>query len=581
VERRLAAILAADVVGYSRLMQADEAGTLAALKSHRSAILNPLVRRHRGRIVKVMGDGVLVEFASAVKAVECAVELQTAMAAANNAIAEAQRIVLRVGINLGDVMVEGSDLYGDGVNIAARLEGLAEPGGIYVSQAVVSHVRGKVALDFDNLGEQRLKNMAEPVGVYRVRMAGAPPAALLLALRDKPSIAVLPFQNMSGDPAQEYFSDGIVEDIITALSRFRNLVVIARNSTFAYKGRTVDVAQIGRELSVAYVLEGSVRKEGDRLRITAQLIDAASGASLWGDRFDGTLAEVFDLQDQVAANVVGAIGPRVQQAEIERAKRKPTEDLNAYDHYLRGMAVLGRITPETTSEALRLSGKAIERDPDYALAHAMAAQCYGYRKVNGWMEDRARESAEAERLARRGVEAGRDDAIVLSHCGLAIGYVAGDLDDGAALVERALTLNPNLAAAWGYSSWMKSCLGEPDTAVAHAAIAMRLSPLDTRLFAWEYYTALAHFCAARYDDAVTWAERAMRDQPNFATVTRVLAASYALAGRLEDAQQAIGRLRQFDPALRLSSIDAIIPPLRRADDRARFLEGLRQAGLPE
>jgi TolB-like protein/class 3 adenylate cyclase len=582
MERRLAAILAADVVGYSRLMQADETGTHAAIKARRTSILQPLIAKHRGRIVKLMGDGVLMEFASAVNAVECAVELQAAMAAANAETPEPRRIVLRVGINLGDVMVEGSDLYGDGVIIAARLEALAEPGSIYVSQTVFSHVRGKIALNFDNLGEQRLKNMPELVRVYRVRPGDASLAAEpMLALPDKPSIAVLPFQNMSGDAAQEYFADGIVEDIITALSRFRNLFVIARNSSFTYKGRAVDVKQVGRELGVRYVLEGSVRRAGDRLRIAGQLIDASTGANLWADRFDGAVAEVFELQDQVAASVVGAIMPRVEEAEIERAKRKPTDNLDAYDHYLRGLAIANRITREASDEALRLFNRSIDRDPDFALAHARAAFCYVYRKTNRWMIDRKQEVAEAGRLARRAVELGRDDAVALAYGGFVLGSVVGDLDDGSAFVERALVLNPNLAAAWGFSGWMKACFGEPDTAIKHTALAMRLSPIDPRMFAWQYYIALAHLFAGRYDEATSWAERALRDNPNMSSPIRVAAISHALAGRLPEARQIMERIRQLDPELRLSNLGDLLPPFRRAEDRARYVDGLRRAGLPE
>jgi TolB-like protein len=581
-QRRLAAILAADVVGYSRLMQLDEAGTLTALKERLRKVLQPAVTGHRGRIIKVMGDGVLVEFASAVDAVECAIGLQEAMETANAGLPEDRRIVLRIGINLGDVIVEGSDLYGDGVNIAARLEALADPGSVFVSRTVFNHVRGKVKLGFDDLGDQQLKNIAEPVRVYRLRTDGevamAQPA---LPLPDKPSIAVLPFQNLSGDALQEYFADGIVEDIITALSRFRNLFVIARNSSFTYKGRAVDVKQVGRELGVRYVLEGSVRKAGDRLRITGQLIDASTGATLWADRFDGALAEIFDLQDQVATNVVGAIAPRVEEAEIERAKRKPSESLDAYDHYLRALAVVHRMTKEDNDEALRLFYEAIERDPDFALAYAIAAHCYVFRRVNGWMVDRAQETAEAARLARRAVELGRDDAVALSYGGHTLGYVVGDLDDGAAFVDRALVLNSNLAAAWGASSWMKICFGEPDTGIKHAALAMRLSPLDPRHFVWQFYTALAHLCAGRSDDAALWGERALRGQPNYGAAMRITAASHALAGHLVEAQKLAARLRQHDPQLRISNLDDVMAPFRRAEDRAKFEQGLRIAGLPE
>jgi TolB-like protein/Tfp pilus assembly protein PilF len=580
--RRLAAILAADVVGYSRLMQIDEAGTLAALKSRRSVVLQPLVSKHHGRVVKLMGDGVLVEFGSAVDAVECAIRLQQGMESANADLPEDRQIRLRIGINLGDVIVEGSDLYGDGVNIAARLEALADPGSIIVSRTVFDHVRGKVSFGFDDLGDQHLKNIAEPVRVYRLRPDGAAIMARpALPLPDRPSIAVLPFENLSGDPEQEYFADGVVEDIITALSRFRNLFIIARNSSFTYKGRAVDVKQVGRELGVRYVLEGSVRKVGERLRITGQLVDASTGATLWGDRFDGAFTEIFDLQDRVAANVVGAMAPRMEDAEIERAKRKPTENLSAYDHYLRALAVVHRMSSESIDEALGLFSKAIQRDPEFALAYARAAHCYVRRKANGWMVDRSREIAEAERLARRAVELGRDDAIALSYGGHTLGYVVGDLDDGAAFVERALVLNSNLAAAWGASGWMKVCFGEPDTAVKHVALAMRLSPLDPRFYIWQFNTALAHLCAGRYDEAVIWAERALRDQPNYPSAMRIAAASHALARRPAEAQKLMGRLRRLDPQLRLSTLGDIMPPYRRPEDHTRYVEGLRIAGLPE
>jgi TolB-like protein len=582
MERRLAAILAADVVGYSRLMERDEGGTLAALKLRRQDVLNPLLARHRGRLFKVAGDGVLVEFASAVSAVQCAIELQQAMAAANDEVPEDRHIVLRIGINLGDVMVEGSDLYGDGVNIAARLEAIAEAGSIVVSGSAYDQVKNKIGRGFEDLGGQSLKNIAEPVRAYRVGPSeGAPTARLALTIPDKPSIAVLPFANMSGDPEQEYFADGMMEDIITALSRFRNLFVIARNSSFTYKGRTVDVKQVGRELGVRYVLEGSVRKAGNRLRITGQLIDGATRAHLWADRFDGALAEVFDLQDKVAASVVGEIAPRLEQAEIERARRKPTEDLTAYDYYLRGLALADRITLADNEEALRLFNEAIKRDPEFALAHGRAAHCYVDRKQNGWMTDRAKEIAAAARLARRAIEAGRDDALAITLGGLTLGYVAGELDDFNAYIGRALGLNSNLAIAWSASGWVKVCLGEPEEGLEHGKRAMRLSPLDPTLFRWQTFMALAHMCAGRYEEAASWAETALRDQPNFNGALRVAAASHARAGHLGEAQRMMARLRQCDPGLRLSNLGEVMPPFRRQDDRTRFVEGLRKAGLPE
>jgi adenylate cyclase len=370
IERRLTAILAADVVGYSRLMGADEEGIPAALKAIRRELVDPRILEHRGRIVKTTGDGLLVEFASVVDAVRCAVEIQQAMPARNTGLGANNRIELRIGINLGDVIVEGDDLYGDGVNIAARIEALADAGGVFVSNTVHDHVRDRLPFVFADLGEQQVKNIARPVRVYGVRDAAAKsPTATSppLPLPDKPSIAVLPFANMSGDPEQEYFADGMVEEIITALSRIRWLFVIARNSSFTYKGQAVDVKQVGRELGVRYVLEGSVRKGGNRVRITAQLIDALTGTHLWADRFDGSLEDVFELQDQVAISVAGVIEPTLRQTEIERARRKRPDSLDAYDFYLRALPYAFAAMPEDADKALPLLDKAIELEPDYAV----------------------------------------------------------------------------------------------------------------------------------------------------------------------------------------------------------------------
>jgi TolB-like protein/Tfp pilus assembly protein PilF len=582
MERRLSAILAADVVGYSRLMEQDEAGTLTALKAQRRDVLDPLLAKHHGRVFKVAGDGVLVEFGSAVNAVECAIELQHDMAAANSELPEDRRIVLRIGINLGDVIVEGGDRYGDGVNIASRLEGMADPGVILVSGTTYDHAKNKVKSVFEDLGVQALKNITEPVRIFRVRLDGVGEAQRpALALPDKPSIAVLPFENLSGDPQQDYFADGVVEEIITALSRLRWLFVIARNSSFTYKGRAVDVKQIGRELGVRYVLEGSVRKSGNRVRITGQLVDAATGAHLWADRFDGALEDIFDLQDQVTASVVGAIAPKLEQAEIERAKRKPTESLDAYDYYLRGMAAVHQWNREANDEALRMFYRAIELDPNFASAYGMAARCYSQRKGSGWVTDREYEIAEAGRLARRAAELGRDDALALCTAGMALAYVVCDLDDGAALIDRALALNPNLAWAWLFSGWVKIWLGEPEVAIERIARAMRLSPHDPYIFNMHAATASAHFYAGRYAEASSWAEAAARGQPNHLMAACVAAASGALAGRLAEAQKALAHLRQLDPALRISNLEAVMSPFRRPEVRARYVDGLRKAGLPE
>jgi TolB-like protein/DNA-binding SARP family transcriptional activator len=409
---------------------------------------------------------------------------------------------------------------------------------------------------------------------------GPKPAAVELPLPAKPSIAVLAFENLSGDPEQEYFADGIVDDIITALSRMRWLFVIARNSSFTYKGRAVDVKQIGRELGVRYVLEGSVRKAANRVRINGQLIDAATGAHLWADRFDGALEDIFDLQDRVAASVVGAIAPKLEQAEIERTKRKPTESLDAYDYFLRGMACVHRWTREANAEALQHFERAIQLDSDFAAAYAMAARCYSQRKVSGWVVDRLQEIAETERLARRAAALGKDDAVALTTAGIALAYVVGALDDGDAMIERGLVLNPNWAWAWLFSGWAKVWLGEPEVAVERIARAMRLSPQDPQFFNMRTGMAWAHFVAGGYAESASWAQSALREQPTYVSALRLLAASSALLGRPADAERAMAMLRQLDPGSRISTIKER-DPLRRPEHLAQFAEGLRKAGLPE
>lgn len=583
MQRRLAAVLVTDVVGYSRLMEADEAGTVAAVKERQVSVLEPTVAGHGGRIVKMMGDGVLVEFGSAVNAVAAAMELQRKMSEANKELPDTRRIVTRIGINLGDVIGEGDDIFGEGVNVASRLEALAAPGGVCISAKVYDEVRGKLDCRFEDMGEQPVKNMARPVrafGWHPDRSAGASAAPAPLTLPDIPSIAVLPFQNMSGDPEQDYFADGMVEDITTALSRSRWLFVIARNSSFTYKGRAVDVKQVGRELGVRYVLEGSVRKAGSRVRITGQLIDASSGAHLWADRFDGELANVFELQDQVTASVVGAIAPKLEQAEIERSKRKPTESLDAYDYFLRGMAAFHRFSQQSNHEALAFFSRAIELDPNFASAYGMAARCYLQRRGFGWVTDREQEIAETSRLAWRAAELGRDDAVALCAAGFALVVVLGNLNDGSAFVERSLALNPNLGWAWHVSALTKAFLGEAEAALDHAARAMRLSPHDPQMAGMQVATAFAHFIAGRYDDALSWAQAAVRSQPHFFIGNCAVAASAALAGKQAEAEEAMARVRQLSPDLRLSNLGELIP-IRRPQDYDRWAQGLEKAGLPE
>jgi TolB-like protein len=580
VERRLAAILAGDVAGYSRMMGADEEGTLFRLNTQRREFLEPKIAEHRGRIVKRTGDGVLIEFASAVDATRCAVEIQRGMAERNETVPQDKRIELRIGIHVGDVIVEEGDIFGDGVNIAARLENMAQAGGICISDDAYRQVLGKLDADFQDAGEHELKNIARPVRVYQLH-SGRTMQAPVLALPDKPSIAVLPFQNMSGDPEQEYFADGIVDEIITALSRFRSLFVIARNSSFTYKGRPVDVKQVGRELGVRYVLEGGVRKAANRVRIIGQLIDTATGTHIWADRFEGALEDIFDLQDQVTGKVVGAIAPKLEQAEIERAQRKPTESLDAYDHYLRGIANFYQQTnKEAIDEALRLFHRAIEFDPAFAPAYGYAAWCYTQRKAQGWVSDRVRDIAEAARLARRAIELSKGDAVALSSAAWALAFLVGDLDAGVGTVDRALELNPNLAMAWYVSGWLRVWDGKPSAAIEHFARAMRLSPLDPLIAYAQTGTAHAHFFAGRYDEASSWARMALRELPDLAPAVRIAAVSDASAGRLDSAERTMVRLRQIDPMRRISNFADVCGPYR-SEEFAKYVEGVRKAGLPE
>jgi len=576
--RRLAAILVADVVGYSGLMEADEAGTLAALKTRREGIFTPSIGEHGGRIVKLMGDGLLVEFASAVDAVACALAIQKRLAVINDDIADRPGIQFRIGINLGDVMEDDADIYGDGINIASRLEGLAPPGGICIAGNVHDAVIGKIKITAEDLGECQLKNIARPVRAYALGGAPQTRPGPALQLPDKPSIAVLAFDNLSGDAEQEYFADGIVEEIITALSRMKGLFVIARNSSFAYKGRSVDVKQIGRELGVRYVLEGSVRKAGSRVRITGQLIDAATGIHIWADRFDGALSDIFDLQDQVTTSVVGAILPKLEQAEIERAQTKPTDNFDAYQSYMRGMASFYQLSEEGNRGALVHFYRAIDLDRQFASAYGMAARTYAQRKAFGWPQIRNDEENEVERLARQAAALGKDDALALTMGGIALGYTVGDLDSGDKLIGRALALNPNLAAAWLFSGWTKVWLGDSPAAIERLTRAMRLSPQDPNMFNMQAALAGAHFIASEFETALSLAAAAVENQPNYVLGNCILAASAAYCGRRAEARAAVTRLLQLEPGLTTSEVTRLFPA-RRSEDRERLIEGLRQAGL--
>jgi TolB-like protein/class 3 adenylate cyclase len=585
VKRKLTAILVADIAGYSRLMGADEEGTLARLKVLRRDLIDPKIKEHRGRVVKTSGDGILIEFPSVVEAMRCAVEVQQRMLKRNADLPKDRRIEFRVGVNLGDVIVEGKDIYGDGVNVAARLEGLAEPGGICVSRTVRNQVRDKLPYAFEDMGEQSVKNIARSVRVYCVRLGRrvattTEPVRSTLPLPNKPSIAVLPFQNMSGDAEQEYFADGIVEDLITALSRVKWLFVIARNSSFVYKSKVADVRQVARELGVRYVLEGSVRKGGSRLRITGQLIEAATGSHIWADRFDGELADVFDLQDRITANVVGAIEPKLRIAEIERAQRKPTDSLDAYDLYLRALPHFHALTAAGSDEALMLLRRAFELDLTYALAAAMAARCYAYRIAQGWAADLNEEVNEAVRLAHAALDADSDDPEVLHMAGFTLAYVGGDNQSGTLLIERSLSINPNAAQAWSASGHIRGWVRDSDAAIAHFERAIRLSPFDPMLSTFYGGIAMAHFEAKRYAAAVEWADKAVRIGPKFLPAYRWLAAGLARLDRLEEAHAAVQRLMALDPGGTLAGLRRRLRSFNAGllDD---YLDGLRKAGLPK
>ncbi|WP_024518964.1 adenylate/guanylate cyclase domain-containing protein [Bradyrhizobium sp. Tv2a-2] len=590
VSRRLVAVFAADVEGYSRLMGADEVGTLKSL-TERRAVLDRIIGEHRGRIANTAGDSVLAEFGSAVDAVQCAVEAQTALAEVNSTLAPDRCISFRIGIHIGDVMVRGGDLFGDGVNIAARLQTLAKPGGVCISGATYDQVRKVLPITFADLGAQRVKNIQEPIRAYQVdatsqtqEAASEPLAETESAppLPDRPSIAVLPFENMSGDPEQEYFADGMVEEIITALSRFKSLFVIARNSSFSYKGKAIDVKRVGRELGVRYVLEGSVRKAGSRLRIAAQLIDAASGAHIWADRFDGALEDVFKFQDEVTEKVVGAIAPRVERAEIVRAWRRPPSNTDAYDCYLRGLRCLSPMTVDGLEQALGLFTKASALDPDYASAYGMAMHCHAHRfdLLLAEADDIAHRRSEISRLWQIVARVGQDDGVALGEAAWAVAYLLRDLSSARKLIDRALELNPNLASAWAINGWINIWQGHPDLAIEHLGRAERLDPGSLRLTS---FAAMAHarFFMGEYEWALGLAEGMLRHSPDAHVCLRIGAASAAFAGHIDTAHGLAARLQVIDPAFGVSRLREYLGPYQRSAFVEKYAEGLRLAGLPE
>lgn len=582
--RRLAAILAADVVGYSRLMGIDEEGTLAALKAHRKEVIDPLIAQHQGRIFKTTGDGLLIEFASIVDAVRCAIVIQQGIESRNANVDESRRIRFRVGINVGDVIVEGDDIFGDGVNVAARLEALAEPGRICVSATVREHVVEKLPIGFADLGEHSVKNIARPVHVYRIETRIEPRNVdviehqqTLLTLPDRPSIAVLPFTNMSGDPEQDYFADGLVEDVITGLSKFPGFFVIARNSTFAYKGKAVDVRHVAKDLGVRYVLEGSVRKSANRLRITGQLIEGATGTHVWADKFEGPLEDVFDLQDQLTASIVGAIEPSLRRAEIQRARLKRTESLGAYDLYLRALPHAFANTSADNDQALALLGQALKLDPEYASAHAYSAWVFEQRFLRGGFRPDDREAA--QRHAHLALTLGADDAQALAIGAFVLGNTTHDYDAAIMTLDRALKINPNSALAWGFSSLVHMFSERFERAGDDATRALRLSPFDP--LNYHPYLALSWSCffTGRLAEAATYAALAVEANPGFSVLHASVVAAQAELGRSDAAREAATRLLEVTPGWTISGF--VRMAVMRPESMEKLASALRKTGLPQ
>jgi adenylate cyclase len=583
--RKIAAILVADVVGYSRLTGVDEDRTLARLRALRSDLIDPLIAVHHGRVVKRTGDGALVEFRSVVDAVRCAIEVQNGMVERNAGLPPERRIDFRIGIHLGDVVEENDgDLMGDGVNIAARLEGIAKPGAICLSEDAYRQVKARLSLAVNDLGSTQLKNIPDPIRVYSLEVgpsaqakAPAPESGKPSpgpALPDKPSIAVLPFQNMSGDSEQEYFSDGITEDIITALSRLRWFFVIARNSTFAYKGKGVDIKRLGQELGVRYVLEGSVRRSGQRVRITGQLIDATTGNHIWAERYDRELSDIFTLQDEITTSVTAAIEPKLLAAEGVRTEKRSIADLNAWDLVARALSHFWKLTASESDAAVTILREAVQRYPDYAPAHSMLAFALLVAAHVGWMPDGDRDKAAYH--ARKAVELDENDP--WAH--MALGYLAFSghrTDDAVRHFQAAIELNPNFAAAYGYVGWALVFDGRSEEALRSFDQAMRMSPRDPLNGFFFAGVSAAHYFAERYAEAVKWGREAVQLRPGMLGGYRILCASLAQAGDFEAARTVLSQLRQLHPSVSVAWIERNVP--YTSGPMNKFLEGLRKAGL--
>ena len=571
VKRKLTAILSADVKGYSRLMSEDEVGTIQTLNAYKE-VMTGLIQQHHGRVVDAPGDNVLAEFVSVVDAVQCAVEIQKELKTRNAGLPENRRMEFRIGVNLGDVVEDGEQILGDGVNIAARLESLSEAGGICISGTAYDQVENKLGLGYKYLGEQAVKNIAKPVRIYRVATA-TPTGHFMTA--EKPSIAVLPFVNMSGDPEQEYFSDGITEDIITALSRLRWFFVIARNSTFSYKGKPVDVKQIGRELGVRYILEGSIRKIGNRVRITAQLINATTGAHLWAERYDRELNDIFALQDEITQSVTAAIEPKLVEAEGVHFQGRSPEDLDAWDLVMRAVAHFWRMTATESKEAIDILRLAVQRYPNYAPAQSMLSFALLVSDLVGWAPA-GKPYQRAAELAHRAAEL--DDNDPWAH--LALGYLAftaRQTDDAVREFQRALDLNPNFAAAYGYLGWAVVFDGRHEEAIGYFQQAFRMSPHDPLIAFFYAGMCAAHYFARRFDEAIEWGRNSIQQRPGFIPGHRILCASLAQAGRMEELHAAMAQVRELQPDITIAWLEEHVPYTPRAT--AHYLDGMRKAGV--
>ena len=583
--RKLAAILVADVVGYSRLAGADEDRTLARLRGLRSDLIDPAITANHGRIVKRTGDGSIIEFRSVVDAVRCAVEVQTGLIERNAGLPPERRIEFRVGVHLGDVVEEADgDLMGDGVNIAARLEGVCEPGEVCLSSAAYEQVRDKVKLPFVDLGEKALKNIARPVRAYGLTFSRPGEKSdsdllkqPLLSLPDKPSIAVLPFQNMSGDPEQDYFADGMVEDIVTGLSRIKWLFVIARNSSFVYKGKAIDVRQAGRELGVRYLLEGGVRKGGHRLRVTAQLVEAETGAHLWADKFDGELKDIFEFQDQITERVVGIVEPSVQKSEIERSRRKRPESLHAHDLYLRALPHVSPISPANAPFAAEFLLQALKLEPNYAAAHAYLAWAHQIRFTHGGDFDEADKIAGLSH-ARAAIANHVDDATALAVGAMVIGLLGKDADAALNAIERALSCNPSSAVAYYFGAELNAWSGDPVRGTTYAHRALRLSPFDSLTYIAHMAFAIAALDEGRYGKSAAWWAKCAQANPDFGGFVMGQASALVLAGRVDEAKSAFARALELEPgwSIRTARELGYAPGIE-----AKIIQAYRLLGVPE